>query len=60
MRDYQSLAHTTWDCKYYVVFIPKRRKEGSDIRNDTKTPWKGIARISRAEKLPDSRRAPDA
>lgn len=27
MRDYQSLAHTTWDCKYQVVFIPKRRKK---------------------------------
>lgn len=26
MRDYQSLAHTTWDCNYHVVFIPKRRK----------------------------------
>ena len=23
-----SLAHTTWECKYYIVFIPKfRRKE---------------------------------
>ena len=27
MRDYQSLNHTTWDCKYPVVFIPKRRKK---------------------------------
>ena len=27
MRDYQNLAHTTWDCKYHVVFIPKRRKK---------------------------------
>lgn len=27
MRDYQSLAHTKWDCKYHVVFIPKRRKK---------------------------------
>ena len=27
MRDYQSLAHTTWDCKYPIVFIPKRRKK---------------------------------
>ena len=27
MRDYQSLNHTTWDCKYHVVFIPKRRKK---------------------------------
>ena len=27
MRDYQSLAHTKWDCKYHVVFIPKYRKQ---------------------------------
>ena len=27
MRDYQSLAHTTWDCKYHIVFIPKGRKK---------------------------------
>lgn len=25
MRDYESLAHTHWDCKYHVVFIPKKR-----------------------------------
>jgi putative transposase len=27
VRDYQSLSHTIRDCKYYVVFIPKRRKK---------------------------------
>jgi REP element-mobilizing transposase RayT len=27
MRDYQSLAHTAWDCKYHIVFIPKGRKK---------------------------------
>ncbi|WP_440994278.1 IS200/IS605 family transposase [Cysteiniphilum litorale] len=27
MRDYKSLSHTKWDCKYHVVFIPKRRKK---------------------------------
>ena len=27
MKDYQSLNHTRWDCKYHVVFIPKRRKK---------------------------------
>ncbi len=27
MRDYKSLAHTRWDCKYHIVFIPKCRKE---------------------------------
>ncbi len=26
--DEYSLAHTTWDCKYHIVFAPKyRRKE---------------------------------
>ena len=24
MREYQSLSHTKWDCKYHIVFIPKR------------------------------------
>ncbi|WDE05975.1 IS200/IS605 family transposase [Thalassomonas viridans] len=27
MRDYKSLSHTCWDCKYYVVFIPKKRQK---------------------------------
>ena len=27
MREYKSLSHTRWDCKYHVVFIPKRRKK---------------------------------
>jgi len=26
VKEYQSLSHTRWDCKYHVVFIPKRRK----------------------------------
>ena len=24
---YQSLSHSQWDCKYHLVFIPKRRRE---------------------------------
>ena len=27
MKEYQSLAHTRWDCKYHIVFIPKGRKK---------------------------------
>jgi len=27
MSDYGSLAHSKWDCKYHIVFIPKRRKK---------------------------------
>jgi putative transposase len=25
MDEYATLSHTTWDCKYHVVFIPKYR-----------------------------------
>jgi putative transposase len=27
MKHMQSLSHTTWDCKYHLVWIPKCRKE---------------------------------
>ena len=27
MKEYRSLNHTRWDCKYHVVFIPRRRKK---------------------------------
>jgi len=25
MSEYESQAHSKWDCKYHVIFIPKRR-----------------------------------
>ena len=27
MSTYESLSHSKWDCKYPVVFVPKRRKK---------------------------------
>ena len=24
---YQSLSHSKWDCKYQIVFVPKRRRK---------------------------------
>ncbi len=24
---YESLAHSKWDCKYHIVFVPKKRKK---------------------------------
>ena len=27
MPDYKSLTHTKWDCKYPIVFIPKKRQQ---------------------------------
>lgn len=26
-NDNNSLAHTTWNCKYYIVFAPKYRRK---------------------------------
>ncbi len=27
MKEYQTLCHSKWECKYHVVFIPKCRKK---------------------------------
>ena len=27
MKDYQSLSHVKWDCKYHIVWIPKYRRK---------------------------------
>ena len=27
MHDTNSLAHTTWNCKYHIVFAPKYRRQ---------------------------------
>ena len=27
MDKLESLSHTAWDCKYHVIFIPKRRRK---------------------------------
>ena len=58
--DKNSLAHTTWNCKYHVVFAPKyrrkviygqlRREIGAILRE--LCAWKGI-NIIEAETCPD-------
>jgi putative transposase len=27
MDEHESLNHSKWECKYHVVFIPKRRRK---------------------------------
>ena len=36
MSDYDSLNHSTWECKYHIVWIPKyrRKKLYASIRDD--------------------------
>ena len=60
MKDTNSLAHTTWNCKYHVVFAPKYRRQvvygkyrrdiGAILRSLCE--WKGV-NIVEAELCPD-------
>ena len=60
INDIQSLAHTTWNCKYHIVFAPKYRRKvfyeskrleiGTILRQLCE--WKGIT-IIEAEVCPD-------
>ena len=60
MKDTKSLAHTTWNCKYHIVFAPKYRRKvlygekrlaiGAILRS--LCAWKGV-NIIEAEVCPD-------
>jgi putative transposase len=45
MQTYESLKHTTWDCKYHVVFIPKCRRKVlyQGIRQELGTVFRSLA-----------------
>ena len=60
MRDYKSLSHTKWDCKYHVVFIPKYRKRRifGQIRRKLREVFRRLAeqkesRIEEGHLMPD-------
>ena len=46
MQEYNKLQHTTWDCKYHVVFIPKYRKKSlfGALRREIGPIFRGLAR----------------
>lgn len=60
MNDVKSLSHTSWNCKYHIVFAPKYRRKvffegkrleiGKILRELCN--WKGIT-IIEAEVCPD-------
>lgn len=60
MKDNNSLAHTTWNCKYHIVFAPKYRRKvffgerrleiGAILRSLCE--WKGV-KIIGSEVCPD-------
>ncbi len=45
MQIYESLRHTTWECKYHVVFIPKYRRKTlfAQLRRELGTVFRSLA-----------------
>jgi putative transposase len=43
---YQSLSHLKWDCKYHVIFVPKRRRKVlyGELRQQLKAIFHELAR----------------
>jgi len=50
-NQYRSLAHSKWDCKYHVVFVPKgrRRKLYGEIRRQLGPIFPALARQKECE-----------
>ena len=48
---YNSLSHTKWDCKYHVVFIPKRRRKAlfGKVRSSLGQVFKPLAQQKECE-----------
>jgi putative transposase len=60
MQTYESLKHTTWECKYHVVFIPKCRRKVlyQGIRQELGVVFRGLAeqwecRVEEGHLMPD-------
>jgi putative transposase len=45
MREYETLCHSKWECKYHVVFIPKCRRKTlyGELRRDLREVLKKLA-----------------
>jgi putative transposase len=46
VQGYRSLSHSKWDCKYHVVFIPKRRRKAlfGQVRRQLRDIFHALAR----------------
>ena len=53
MNDYRSLAHTRWECKYHIVWIPKYRKKRlfGELRRELGPVLRELARRKESEIL---------
>ena len=53
MNTFDSLKHTTWECKYHVVFIPKYRKKVlyQQLRRELGTVFRELVKRQEGEVL---------
>ena len=53
MHTYENLKHTTWECKYHVVFIPKYRRTSLyvSLRREMGAVFRDLARQRESEVL---------
>ncbi len=53
MQTYEALKHTTWECKYHIVFIPKCRKKQlyGPVRRELGTVFHELARQKESQIL---------
>jgi len=60
MDEYESLSHTRWDCKYHVVFIPKRRRKAlyGELRRHLGEVFKKLA-AQKASRIEEGHLMPD-
>jgi len=58
VKEYQSLSHTRWDCKYHVVFIPEAPQE-VDLRGTASASRGSVPRAGAAQRGGIGRRALD-
>src|SRR5678815_1590326 len=51
MQTYETLKHTTWECKYHIVFIPKCRRKAlyGQIRRELGLVFRELARQRESE-----------
>ncbi len=50
-ESYKSMSHSKWDCKYHIVFVPKRRRKAmlGNIRKELGAIFHALARQKECE-----------
>ena len=60
MDEYESLSHSKWECKYHVIFIPKRRRRVlyGELRQHLGEIFRNLAR-QKESRIEESHLLPD-